>query len=354
MTATFNASSIIKANELPPQEIQLWDSFLSHNKNLSSAFYSYSFVQAAFQAGKNVYIARLKHNHEVLAFFPFQFANKTMKKLGIAERVGGELNDYFGVISKKPISITPQELLKFCNLNYFNVSHLEEHQLEFGLEASNPIASPIVDFAISDDALNSKQRRKKKHFIKETERRKNKAIEDLGTINFTFINNNIDKELDTLIRHKQNQYQSTNSKDPLKNSQERLILKKLAHTQEKHCKGILSTLYAGDTWLASHLGLLSENTMHYWFPVYDPKYLEYSAGRLLIVNMMEHAKKQGLNTFDFGAGSSQMKSKFANDSFTVYKGVWRNQSLAALSYQSILSAKWKINSLTRKLSGKEK
>ena len=52
-------------------------------------------------------------------------------------------------------------------------------------------------------------------------------------------------------------------------------------TADPHCTGVLSTLYAGDTWLASHLGVMSRSVFHHWFPVYNTEWAKCSPGHIL-------------------------------------------------------------------------
>lgn len=349
MNNRIDNSQLKAPNQLTNDEIQSWESILLENGNLSSPFFSYYFALAALLSGRDIQVCILYSDHKPVAFIPFQYSNSLNRKLGIAERVGNNLNDYFGVIAMEGFKITPDQLLHFCKLNYFGFSHLHEKQINFGLVGESPIPSPIVNFSIDDSQLNSKQRRKKNHFTKETERRLERASNELGVIKFEFSSHNIEKELSRCIEHKREQYKRTNSPDPLKEIHEQKFLSILAGYKYDSCRGVLSTLYAGDTWLASHFGLINNNEMHYWFPVYNHDYLEYSAGRILIVKMIETAKQQGLKLFDFGAGSSQMKRKFSNDEISVLKGTWRNNSISALAYQVVLSSQWKYRALIKKI-----
>ncbi len=349
MTNHIASSELKMPNQLTDNEINYWESICKENNNLSSPFYSYYFSLATFLSGRDVRVCILYQDSLPVAFIPFQFRNTLYRLLGVAERVANNLNDYFGIIASEDFTITPEQLRHFCNLNYFSFSHLRENQLGFGLSGEDPTPSPIVNFKMDDLQLNSKQRRKKVHFEKETERRLNRASNELGAINFEFKSANVEQELSRCIDQKRAQYKRTGSPDPLTEKYEQKILYELACYNYASCSGILSTLYAGDTWLASHFGLINETEMHYWFPVYNPDFVEYSAGRILITKMIEATKLHKLKLFDFGAGTSQMKRKFSNDEITVLKGTWRNNSFSALAYQTALSSQWKYRSLMKKI-----
>ena len=265
-----------------------------------------------------------------------------MEALGIAERIGGALNDYFGIIHSQQFTLSSRKLLQLCHINHFEISHLDERFTKLGLTAEKPEPSPLVLLDKDDSELNSKQRRKKKHFARETEKRLDRIQQELGILRFEFQTENISAELENCIKFKRRQYQVTHSIDPLRHSVERRMLGKLSTLKVDSCSGILSTLYAGDQWLATHFGLINSHTMHYWFPVYNPQFQEYSPGRILILKMIEHARDHSIKVFDFGAGSSQMKRKFSNEENIVLKDIWKNSSVPALGYQTILSTGWKI------------
>jgi CelD/BcsL family acetyltransferase involved in cellulose biosynthesis len=336
--------------DLSENEIERWNQLTADNPDLDSPFFAYDFSAAAAQAGMDVFVCTLRRSGEIVGFFPFQFKNTHLRLLGVAQRVGGELNDYSGIIATPSLKISWRDLLAYSRLNLYEISHLEAQQQNLGLKGESAVPSPTIDFSIDENHLNSKERRKRNHFLKETERRIGKTIEDLGPLRFNFFSENVESELERCMAHKREQYTRTGSADPLDPTSARKLLSLLARNQSKQCRGIVSTLYAGDHWLATHMGLLNDQVMHYWFPVYNAEFIDYSPGRTLIVKLVEHAKAQGVRIFDFGAGSSQMKRKFSNSERTVLKGLAKTGHPYAELYKIVLSVGWRINALKNRLS----
>jgi CelD/BcsL family acetyltransferase involved in cellulose biosynthesis len=171
----------------------------------------------------------------------------------------------------------------------------------------------------------------------------------LGEIRFEFDCAEPGAELNRCIETKRQQYSRTDVRDPLDSVAARSLLTNLVNTESSRCRGIVSTLYAGEHWLATHMGMINEDVMHYWFPVYNPELVDYSPGRILIVKMIEHAQHLGTRSFDFGAGESQMKRKFSNTHRMVLKGEARIRHINTMIYKVSLSSKWYFNAFRRKL-----
>jgi CelD/BcsL family acetyltransferase involved in cellulose biosynthesis len=83
---------------------------------------------------------------------------------------------------------------------------------------------------------------------------------------------------------------------------------------------MVSALYAGDTLVAGHIGMRSEQVWHYWFPAYDATHAAFSPGSVLLLRMIEHAPAIGITRIDLGKGESRYKSRFMNGSVPLIEG----------------------------------
>src|SRR5262245_39441889 len=92
-------ADIIPAASLSEDLCSEWNSFLESDPLLANPFYSPGFVRAVACVRPHVYVAALQRQSRNQGFFPFQFAGPWHRRLGAAERVGGELSDYFGLIA---------------------------------------------------------------------------------------------------------------------------------------------------------------------------------------------------------------------------------------------------------------
>jgi CelD/BcsL family acetyltransferase involved in cellulose biosynthesis len=153
----------------------------------------------------------------------------------------------------------------------------------------------------------------------------------LGPLRFEF-DTEVDREqtLDLLIRQKRGQYQSTKVPDALKESWKRNALSKLLNYKFDCCRGVLSTLYAGDTWVASHFGLLGAG--------------KHSPGRLLLHHIIESCREHGFDTLDRGEGDTPRKREIANEEYYLYRGVWKNGSAISHVLHGLDRVRWRFGS----------
>ena len=162
----------------------------------------------------------------------------------------------------------------------------------------------------------------------------------------------MEHSLSRLIADKRAQYHRTQVGDVLSEKRTRDILHALGRTRDAQCSGIVSTLHAGDTWVASHFGLLCGSTLHYWFPVYNPALKAFAPGRVLLKQIIYSAQANGLVRIDRGAGDSVAKRDFATSQHFFYSGLWQQPGLVALSHRVGLAIGWRMDRY-RKRGGAE-
>jgi CelD/BcsL family acetyltransferase involved in cellulose biosynthesis len=146
-----------------------------------------------------------------------------------------------------------------------------------------------------------------------------------------------------LITDKRAQYRRTQVADVLSEKRTQDILHALGRTRDVQCSGIVSTLHAGDTWVASHFGLRCGSTLHYWFPVYNPVLKAFAPGRILLKQIIHSAQANGLERIDRGAGDSVAKRDFSTSQHFFYSGLWQQPGLAALSHRVGLAIGWRMD-----------
>jgi len=83
--------------------------------------------------------------------------------------------------------------------------------------------------------------------------------------------------------------------------------------QALHARGLLvvSSMSAGDVLLSVHFGGLADGRMYSWIASYDPQYARYSAGRLLLEDMLRESQAHGHEEWDFGIGDMDYKWHYA-------------------------------------------
>lgn len=323
-------------------EQKLWAEFCAYSADLSSAFLSFSFTRIAAQIFSGVRVCRIEREGRTLAFLPYQFNHPTHRLLGLGQRVGGNLNDCFGLIAAAECVLSPRRLLRLAGLNALLFTHLDQGQSRFGLTGSQPQIGLRIDLSAGSAVYWDALKRNDKRFVADSERRERKLIETHGALRLTFHQPNPEAELTRLIAAKRAQYARTGAPDCLADDKARHFLHLLAASDDPLCRGVMTTLHAGETWVASHFGLMHGGTLHFWFPAYNPDLHAFSPGRVLLTALIKQADGLGLRCIDRGTGDSQAKRDFANAEHIFTRGLWSRRTVPAAMIHAGLSLQWRL------------
>lgn len=326
-------------DELSPDEIEHWDSLSRSRPEYASPFLTPHYALAVGKARKQVCASVLYSGGRRAGYFPFQFRSSSEKLLATAERVGGEMTDCFGIVGEPGLYIEPRQLLQKARLKSILFSHLHPGQAQHGLTGLQGDTNHLIELEGSDWDRIRERRRK---FAADTDRCLKLVRKELGEPDFRWHEENGTDVLNTLIQFKRKQYASTAAEDALREHWKRELLFRLAANSSCACKPVLSVLYAGDQWLASHFGLRSSTVLHYWFPVYNPAFARFSPGRLLLKSLIESAWELGIRTIDLGAGTSPAKEMVSNRELTLLRGAWYVPGFRSTAFRAWCSATWRL------------
>ncbi|MCW2240903.1 GNAT family N-acetyltransferase [Azospirillum canadense] len=340
---------VVSPADLTPSEVARWNELCVANPLLASPFLTFAYARVCAEVFHAVRVCVLTRGNEALGFFPFQFRSPTHRLLGLAERLGGELSDYFGLLAAPQLVLTASELLRSCRLNALFFTHLDEAQAVHGLQGEQPETGLRIRMPAGGEPYWEELRRSDKRFVNDTERRERKLVAANGELRFVFRHATPLPHLEFLLARKREQYERTNAKDSLATPSARKLLAQLAQSDDALCRGVVSTLHAGDTWVASHFGLMCGGTLHYWFPVYNPELQSFSPGRLLLKSIIQMAPDLGITLIDRGAGDTQAKRDFANECHTFTRGLWTRATPQATAFQVALAAGWRLERLRGRL-----
>ena len=114
---------------------------------------------------------------------------------------------------------------------------------------------------------------------------------------------------DQCLVWKSAQYRRTGARDLFADERHVALLRRLV------ADGIATTesLWAGETLVAAHIGMLHEGRYSWWFPAYDPEHDRFSPGRLLLVALLQSSFERGDAEFDLLLGDEEYKWHFATD-----------------------------------------
>jgi CelD/BcsL family acetyltransferase involved in cellulose biosynthesis len=329
------------AARLPGEMRRRWAGFCGARFS-SRSFLTPDFAAAVAGVHPGARVAALMSEGEPVAFFPFQFASRWHAALGWAEPLASGLSDYFGIACADGFSVTPEALLKAAGLSFMHFTHLDEAQAIAGLSGERPEKGLLIVLDQGPEAYWRSLTERDRDFVKDTERRIRQLQAAFGPVLLRVHAEDAPAALDRLIAAKRAQYDRSRVGDPLCEPWTRNLLHALLRSTSGLCRPHLISLYAGDTWVASHFGLMCANRLHYWFPVYSTELKRYAPGRALLTSIINRAPELGIGIIDRGAGDSAAKRDFANGEHLFHRGVWRTagpRSLFASAGQSLL---WRL------------
>ncbi|MEX2631224.1 MAG: GNAT family N-acetyltransferase [Tistlia sp.] len=345
MNRSYATSRVASIADLTADEREAWDEACRSNAALRSPFFSPRFAQGVTEAALNeVKVLVVREGGAPAAFLPFQLRQGWQGNAGIAERVGGEFSDYFGLVASEGLRLGIDEAAARAGPNCLLYSHLPESQVARGFPADNPEPGLMIRIEGGSSAFLERFREEKKKLASNLARCRRNLERDFGPLRFEFDTADKTGRLAFLLDRKVEQYRRTGVYDQLAVPEAgfRRLLSRFLEAPTASCMPLLSELFAGDTWVASHYGLRCGEVLHYWFPVYNPDLRKHAPGSLLLLSVIEAADEEGLALIDRGAGKTKMKEDFSNHEHRLYQGVWSRRSLGGQFAQGLLRLRWKV------------
>ncbi len=335
LPSSFRSARVVPLAALAPADLCLWKTLCRQEPLLRTPFLAPEFAAAAAAAAP-VRVCVLD-GPAGRGFFPFQYLGRAGRWLGAAGRVGGALSDHFGVVAAPGLAISADQLMAFAGLRLLDVSHLDAGQRARGLAVGSVrtgLAAALgPDYWARLEAAHPKP-------MAYAANRARKAARELGPLRFTFASTET-VEFDRVIAAKKRQYAATGVPDVL-DAPAVAILRRLMAGADPGCSAVLSTLHAGDTWLAGHFGLRCHDVLHYWFPAYSAEHAGLSPGHLLMRAMIDAAMATGVARVDMGEGESAFKEIYATERYELYQGQCHRPALGSLIWRAAQSARWRL------------
>lgn len=337
LTAGIRAPSALDA-----AEARLWQDFQARGPGLRSAFHSLGFALACERAHGRARVAVLRQDGGIRGFFPFQFADGWARHAGLAERIGGALNDHAGVVHGGGLSLSPETLLRACRIGGLHLSHLDEAQRSIGLTAQDWRVGHVIDIADGPVAYFAAMSATNREFRRDTERRLRRAEREFGPLRFTWRAGPRRDEVMPVIDAKRRQYGRTGVADPFAKGEHLRLVEALIERDDPACRPVLATLAAGERPIAQHFGLLHDGCLSYWFPVHDPAARHVSPGRLLLWHTIRSAAEHGIRLIDRGEGDTQAKRDFSTGTRRYGIAYWQAPGWRGHAARIWQSARWRL------------
>ena len=326
----------IPFDDLTASDLASWTAVLQ-GERFSSPFLAPEFCKAANQVSGNVFVASLGSRDDAV-FFPFQRRGYLPT---IADKVGGHMSDWCGIVGSGKNRFGEREILAATGLSVFCFDHWPQ--------AECPISSErVVETQGTKVVVENPQtyfadlRAKDRKFVNEVERLERQLTESFGKVRFEWHSTRSEMELERLIVEKRKQYEQSKVADALSSSWSQNLLRALLATRSKDFDAVMSTIYCGDNWLASHFGLRFGNVLHVWFPVYNADFRRFGPGHMILFKIIAHGLSIGIREFDFGVGLASYKKKYGGVVYSVAKGNLKARDLTSFAHSAAQSIKWRI------------
>ena len=334
--------SLISAEELDTSLIERWKQIQSSDETLRSPYYTPGFTRLVAQSGQAVQVAVMESNGAIEGFFPFQRLS-----YGRLIPVGGGLNDYHGMIACSGLAVDASSLLKACKGNYFAFNHLPLTQAVFAPFVREHSVSPVLELSGGWDAYVQRLcavQKTQSPGILSTIRASLKRLErDVGPVRFEMREKSV-PVLEELMRLKSEQRARTigSQDDPFALPWVRQLMVNGLNLDAPGFEGAFSSMYAGDKLVAMHYGIRSHQTLHSWFPVFDPAYSYYQPGLILLKKIAETGAQEGLTLIDLGRGDAGYKMRFKTAEVSLGEGAVSRPALWAQTKLAIKTVKQTI------------
>jgi CelD/BcsL family acetyltransferase involved in cellulose biosynthesis len=337
------ASKIVHPAELSQAELSVWDTLSQQVASLRNPFLSSCFVQALAAVRQRVYVGVIEREGAPAAFFPFQFQSALHEAARIASPAGEYMAGYAGLIAAPNFRITGPGLLRRFGLMYIRIPYIEESQSKYGLQLARSAPGHLIRLDRGPQAYWDDLKSSNKKFVAELARRERQVVRDFGAPRFRFSERNWAEALEQVMKYKSEQYRRTGRQDLFADRWRRDLLYAIARRPHPACTAVISTLYAGQTWLASHYGLRSGPVLYYYFPVYNPELHRYSPGHLLLKAIIDASADEGISLIDRGAGDTQAKRDFSTGTHMIFRTAWSRPGLRSFVYRAGCSLMWRLS-----------
>ncbi len=307
-------TTVIPIAELTAKQTADWIALLPEDGPMSSPFVRPEYAVFAGRALPNVEVAILSHGEANLGFLPFE---RHPGDVGLP--VGQYMSSLHGVVADAELQWDAEMLVRDCGLNAWQFDHLVADQTPFEPYHCYRDDSFFMDLSEGFEAYAEQRRDNGSSVIKQAARKQRKLQRELGPIRFS-AHTTDQSSWDAFVRWKSEQLIRQGYANMFQLDWVNALLEELRTVSEADFSALLSTVHAGDTLIAVHLGLKSPTVVDSWIPAFANEYAKYSPGLILQVELARWAAESGITRVDLGRGENQMKLSLASGAFDVAVG----------------------------------
>jgi CelD/BcsL family acetyltransferase involved in cellulose biosynthesis len=304
----------IPGHELTPEITGAWSELLARQPSFEGPYFRPEFTAAVAAVRRDVEVAVWEEQGRLAGFFPFQ-----RSRFDVGHPVGGKMSDFQAFLVEEHASCSAAELIRGCRLAAWHFDHLLAEQSLFASHHAAVEPSPYMDLSAGYSAYVETKLAAKSKTVSRVRRHARDLEKQAGPLRFE-LHEPTPAAFQWLLAQKSEQYQRTGAVDIFRFRWVVELLERIRDTQTPNFSGVLSTLYAGDSLVAAHLGMRTLRTLHWWFPTFDRAFSKGSPGLILLLRVAEAAAAGGVRRIDLGKGSEQYKSSFQSGATLVAGG----------------------------------
>lgn len=309
-------------DQLGDRELTAWLRLFPEDALSASLFMHPEFCRAAHQTLGPVEVVVMEGAGRIVGVVPLRRANGCRGLLRGYTQVAQDVSDGFCFPVEGAYLAGVANALARAGVWSGFFTHVGTGRPVAHCEAGSVTKTYLVRHQPGEPDLWNALKDRSRRFWSDTERCARRLNELPGAYQFHWQSPNPERDLDTLIRLKLDQYARTGKEGAaLYEASHQAFLKALVSTKSEGFSAPLSVLYCDDQLIAAHLGLMGGGRLHYWFPVYESGYGKYSPGKVLLAEIMKRSEQLGIQVIDFGEGHADYKEAAASETHELAKVV---------------------------------
>lgn len=296
-----------------------WSRIRSERPQLGSPFFSLGWHDAIEATRADVEVLRIRRNGEPAGFLPF-----SRSPFGMLHPVGAPMADWHGLVGPADLRPGVSDLLRAARGKAFRFSGAPADDPFLQSARSGTATSFVMDLSDGYDAYEAEAKEIHPKAFRNLRARVRKLHERRVEIR---LDDRDPAHLAKVLSMKRSQYRRTGQIDIFSFGWTRDLIDTLFAKEDAHApesiRGLLSTLWIDGSLAAGHFGLQDDETLHYWFPVYDARFADLSPGIILLHKMAQASTQLGIRRIDLGDGDYRFKEDFANRHLPIIAGTAR-------------------------------
>ncbi|WP_372617612.1 GNAT family N-acetyltransferase [Falsiroseomonas sp.] len=340
-------SEIVQLRDLDREERCLFRNLLADYVSSQVSFLTLDFALACSRVLTGALIARVFDENGVRMYIPFQKESSPFHLTRHATKVGGHLSDRFSPAGPALPSAQLLVLADLLKVDTFRFDHYAGSDPREGGGDEKITSGKIIRIDRGAEDYWASMKKHNPDFLRKIKKRIRGLAQQSGELRLD-LNVYDHRALDQIIEHKRSQYKATGVADALQEQWTRALLHELLDLRDSEdlCP-LLSVLYAGDKWVASHFGLLgpaseSGRVLSYWFAVYNKEFRAFGPGHILKYFIINAAHEADVNEIDLGEGENLHKLEYLTSDYGLSQGLSLASSWRGFAGRCEHAAHWRL------------